>query len=215
VYTIIGVAGDVRQAGLASPPLPELYFGYRSAFASVLSPTNLLVRTNLPTTAAATAVRRLVSEVAPGVPVYSVSTMNEIIGASLGSRRLNLWLIGSFAAITLLLAASGLYGVVAYTVAQRTREVGIRMALGARSGDVVKLMIGYGAVRAMLGIAIGFVVAVVATRAIASLLVGISADDPLTYVCVASLLGVTALGASWIPARRAARVDPMVAIRAE
>jgi len=215
IFTIIGVAGDVRQAGLASPPLAEMYMGYRSGFARYLVPTNLLVRTNLPTTAAVSAVRHVLAEIAPGVPVYSVSTMNEIIGASLGSRRLNLWLIGGFAAITLLLAASGLYGVVAYTVAQRTREVGIRMALGAERGDVVRLMLEYGALRATLGIAVGFVVAILATRALATMLVGISADDPLTYVGVALLLGVTALAASWIPARRAAKVDPMIAIRAE
>jgi len=108
-----------------------------------------------------------------------------------------------------------LYGVVAYTVAQRTREVGIRMALGAERGDVVRLMLEYGALRATLGIAVGFVVAILATRALATMLVGISADDPLTYVGVALLLGVTALAASWIPARRAAKVDPMIAIRAE
>jgi predicted permease len=215
LFTIIGVAGDVRQAGLASPPLAEVYFGYRSGFARWLTPTNLVVRSNLPTTAAVASVRRAVSQVAPGVPVYSVSTMAEIIGASLGSRRLNLWLIGSFAAIALLLAASGLYGVVAYTVAQRTREVGIRMALGARRGDVVRLMVGYGAVRAAFGIAIGFLAAIVATRALANMLVGVRADDPVTYAGVALLLAATALAASWVPARRAARVDPMVAIRAE
>jgi predicted permease len=215
VFTIIGVVGDVRQAGLASPPRAEMYFGYRSGFARFLVPTNLLVRTTLPTTAAVAAVRHVLAEIAPGVPVYSVSTMNEIIGTSLGSRRLNLWLIGSFAVITLLLAASGLYGVVAYTVAQRTREVGIRMALGAERGDVVRLMLGYGALRATLGIAVGFVVAIVATRALATMLVGISADDPLTYVGVAALLAITAIVASWIPARRAAKVDPMIAIRAE
>jgi ABC-type antimicrobial peptide transport system permease subunit len=128
---------------------------------------------------------------------------------------LNLWLIGSFGAITLILAAAGLYGVVSYTVAQRTREVGIRMALGARGGDVVTLMLGYGATRATLGIALGLSVAVVATRVLSNMLVGIRADDPITYSMVALVLAVTALAASWIPARRAARVDPMVAIRAE
>ena len=215
LFTIVGVAGDVRQAGLASPPLAEIYFNYRSGWASSLTPTNLLVRSNFSTTSAVSAVRRAVANIAPSMPVYQVSTMNEIIGSSLGSRRLNLWLIGSFGLITLLLAASGLYGVVAYTVAQRTREVGIRMALGAHAGDVVRLMLGYGAARATLGIALGLSVAVVATRALANMLVGVRADDPLTYLAVAVLLGVTALVASWIPARRAARVDPMVAIRAE
>ena len=215
VFTIVGVAGDVRQAGLESPPLAEVYFGYRSRWASWMTPNNLLVRSRLSTTAAVSAVRRAVATVAPDVPLYQVRTMSEIVGSSLGSRRLNLWLIGSFGLITLVLAASGLYGVVSYTVAQRTREVGIRMALGAHAGDVLRLMLGYGAARAAIGIALGFAVAVVATRVLANMLVGVRADDPLTYVAVALLLGLTALVASWIPARRAARVDPMTAIRAE
>jgi predicted permease len=214
-FTIVGVAGDVRQAGLASPPLPEMYFSYRSEWAGWAVPTALLVRSRLSTTATVAAVRRAAAAVIPDVPVYSVSTMDEIIGSSLASRRLNLWLIGSFGAITLILAAAGLYGVVSYTVAQRTREVGIRMALGARAGDVVRLMLGYGATRATLGIALGLSVAVVATRVLSNMLVGIHADDPITYSMVALLLAVTALAATWIPARRAARVDPMVAIRAE
>jgi predicted permease len=214
-FTIVGVVGDVRQAGLASPPLPEMYFSYRSQFTNWAVPTALLVRSRLTTTATVAAVRRAATAVIPGVPVYSVSTMDEIIGSSLASRRLNLWLIGSFGAITLILAAAGLYGVVSYTVAQRTREVGIRMALGARGGDVVTLMLGYGATRATLGIALGLSVAVVATRVLSNMLVGIRADDPITYSMVALVLAVTALAASWIPARRAARVDPMVAIRAE
>jgi predicted permease len=214
-FTIVGVVGDVRQAGLASPPLPEMYFSYRSQFTNWAVPTALLVRSRLTTTATVAAVRRAATAVIPGVPVYSVSTMDEIIGSSLASRRLNLWLIGSFGAITLILAAAGLYGVVSYTVAQRTREVGIRMALGARGGDVVTLMLGYGATRATLGIALGLSVAVVATRVLSNMLVGIRADEPITYSMVALVLAVTALAASWIPARRAARVDPMVAIRAE
>jgi len=215
VFTIVGVAGDVRQTGLASPPLPEVYFGYRSGFAAWATPTALLVRSRLSTAATVSAVRRAATAVVPDIPVYAVSTMDEIIGSSLGTRRLNLWLIGSFGVITLILAAAGLYGVVAYTVAQRTREVGIRMALGARRGDVVRLVLRYGAARAVLGIAAGLAGAVVATRVLANMLVGVRVDDPLTYAMVALLLAATALAASWIPARRAARVDPMVAIRAE
>src|SRR5206468_5354561 len=168
--TIVGVAGDVRQAGLTSPPLAEVYFGYRSDRTGWGAPTALLVRSRLSTTATVAAVRRAGTAVVPDVPLYQVSTMDEIIGSSLGSRRLNLWLIGSFSVITLLLAAAGLYGVVAYTVAQRTREVGIRMALGARRGDVVRLMLGYGAARATIGIAAGLSGAGVATRVLANML---------------------------------------------
>jgi predicted permease len=214
-FTIVGVAGDVRQTGLASPPLPEMYFGYRSEWPAWGTPTALVVRSRLSTAATAAAVRRAATAVVPDIPLYAVSTMDEIIGSSLGARRLNLWLIGSFGVITLVLAAAGLYGVVAYTVAQRTREVGIRMALGARRGDVVRLILGYGAARATLGIAAGLAAAVVATRVLSNMLVGVRVDDPLTYAMVAALLAATALVASWIPARRAARVDPMVAIRAE
>jgi predicted permease len=213
--TIVGVAGDVRQAGLASPPLAEVYFGYRSERAGWGIPRALLVRSRLSTTATVAAVRRAAAKVIPDVPLYSVSTMDEIIGSSLGSRRLNLWLIGSFGVITLMLAAAGLYGVVAYTVAQRTREVGIRMALGARRAEIVKLMLGYGAARATLGIAAGLAIAVVATRVLTNMLIEVRADDPLTYLGVALLLATTALLASLIPARRAARIDPMEAIRAE
>ncbi|HKW46718.1 MAG TPA: FtsX-like permease family protein, partial [Gemmatimonadaceae bacterium] len=213
--TIVGVAGDVRQAGLASPPLAEIYFSYRSARAGWGIPSALVVRSKLSTTETVAAVRRAAASVIPDVPLYSVSTMDEIIGSSLGSRRLNLWLIGSFGVITLILAAAGLYGVVAYTVAQRTREVGIRMALGARRIEIVRLMLGYGATRATLGIAAGLAIAVVASRVLTSMLVEVRADDPITYVGVALLLGATALLASLIPARRAARIDPMEAIRAE
>jgi predicted permease len=214
-FTIVGVAGDVRQAGLASPPLAEVYFGYRSQRVGWGIPSALLVRSRLSTTATVAAVRRAATKVVPDVPLYSVSTKDDIIGSSLGSRRLNLWLIGSFGVITLMLAAAGLYGVVAYTVAQRTREVGIRMALGARRAEIVKLMLGYGAARATLGIAAGLAVAVVATRVLANMLIEVRADDPLTYLGVALLLATTALLASLIPARRAARIDPMEAIRAE
>jgi len=148
-------------------------------------------------------------------PISKIETLEQVLSASLARRRLYMILLGVFAGAALLLASVGIYGVVSYSVNQRTQEMGIRIAVGAERGDVLRLVLGQGARAALLGIAAGIAAALVLTRLMASLLFDVSATDPLTYLAVATLLTLVALSASYIPARRAMRVDPMVALRHE
>ncbi|MGH9738254.1 MAG: FtsX-like permease family protein, partial [Candidatus Acidiferrales bacterium] len=147
--------------------------------------------------------------------VYEVKTMNSIISDSLAARRFSMILLAIFAALALLLSCIGIYGVISYLVAQRTHEIGVRMALGAQPSQVLRLILGQGAKMALLGIAIGLVASLALTRLMTKMLFGVSAYDPLTFLGVAALLIVVALAACYIPARRAMRVDPMIALRYE
>jgi ABC-type antimicrobial peptide transport system permease subunit len=160
-------------------------------------------------------VRDAVRRIDPTQPLYEVLTMEEVVHQSLAGRRLNLWLLGFFATVALVLAAAGLYGVISYLVAQRTREIGVRIALGAQNRDVMGLVLRQAAVLAGFGVVLGLAGALASTRVLESLLYGVSARDPLTFAALAALLAAVALVASWLPARRAARVNPMVAIRAD
>jgi putative ABC transport system permease protein len=215
-HTIIGVIGSVRQAGLDQPPLPEIYLPYTQVGAeNGLGEAVLVIRTSVAPASVAAAVRQAVRGVDPRLPLFKIETMEEVIAESLAARRLNLWLLGIFAAIALVLSAAGLYGVIAYLVAQRRREIGIRIALGAQTREVVGLVMGQGARLTAAGVALGLLGALAFTRVLASLLDGVSARDPLTFSGVAALIAAVALLATWIPARRAARVDPMLAIRNE
>jgi putative ABC transport system permease protein len=213
---IIGVVGDVHQAGLDQAPLAEIYKPYTDTqYADLLSDMSLVEKTSGDPGAMAGDVQRAVHAVDPGVPLYAVLTMDQVISDSLASRRLMLWLLGLFAGIALILSAAGLYGVISYLVAQRTREIGMRMALGAQARDVLRLIMGQGAGLTAAGIVLGLLGALAATRVLENLLYGVSARDPLTFAGIAVLLALVALAATWLPARRAARVDPMVAIRNE
>jgi len=149
------------------------------------------------------------------LPVYTIWTMDQLLGNSLAQRRLTLVLLASFAALALLLAAVGIYGVISYAVRQRTHELGIRMALGAQARDVLALIVAHGLKLALLGVALGLVAALALTRFLESLLFGVRPTDPLTFGLIAAALLCVALLACWIPARRAAKVDPMVALRHE
>jgi len=198
------------------PPLAEIYFPYTEAgLEGGLASGTLVVRTAVPPESLTAAVRQAVQEVDPGLPLYKVATMDEVIAKSLAGHRLNLWLLAIFAGIALVLSAAGLYGVISYLVAQRTREIGVRLALGAQTRDVIGLVMRQGARLTAVGIGLGLLGALAFTRVLASLLFGVSTRDPLTFSGVAALLAAVALLATWLPARRAARVEPIVAIRNE
>ena len=209
LLTIVGVAGDTHEYGLEQPPRPTVYVNLlqrpRSDFSVVL-------HTEADAGQVIAAARAIVHDEAPDVPPR-FRTFTQIYSASLGSRRFNLTLVVVFALTALLLAVAGVYGVVAYGVAQRTQEIGVRMALGARSVDVSVLILRQGLTTTLMGVAIGVAGSFATARTIQSLLFGVTPTDPLTFIAVAaSLIGVAGL-ACYIPARRATNVDPMVALR--
>src|SRR5205823_3199187 len=175
----------------------------------------LSLRTQGDPLAQAAAVRRAVLEIDPLQPVFNQQSMEQVVSDSIRDRRLTLLLLGIFAAVALLLASVGIYGVMSYSVEQRTREIGIRMALGAERSAVLRLVVGQGARLAGIGIALGALGAFALSRVMAGLLFGVSATDPTTYALLALLLGSVAVGACLLPAGRAVRVDPAVALRAE
>jgi putative ABC transport system permease protein len=211
--TIVGIVGDVRIEGLDHPPTPIIYVDYEQRGLHGQDST-VLIRSAAPPGAIASTARGIVHDVDPNVPVQ-FSTFADALGGWLADRRFLLLLVGIFAATALALAAVGLYGIVSYSVTRRTQEIGIRAALGAQRMDVLRLIVGEGARLAAIGIAVGLVLSFALTRLISSLLFGVTAADPLTFALVAALLCGVALLASYIPGRRAMRVDPMVALRYE
>jgi ABC-type antimicrobial peptide transport system permease subunit len=160
-------------------------------------------------------VRNELQQMDPEQPMAAIATMDQLLSGSLSRSRFTMLVLGVFAALALVLACVGIYGVIAYSVTQRTQEFGIRMALGANRHDVFRLVLGQGTRLTLLGIGLGIVAALIVTRLMATLLYGISATDPLTFAAVALLLALVALAACYIPARRATRVDPIVALRYE
>jgi predicted permease len=215
-WEIIGVSGDVRQSGVAETPRIEIYSSYadkRANFAR--GDVALVVKTGVAEASVVPELRRALAAVASDAALMNVRPMDEVIQQSLASRKLILLLFGAFAGIALVLSASGLYGVIYYLVAQRTREIGIRVALGADKGRVVRMVLKQGAILALGGIAVGLAGAVALTRLLASLLYGVGTHDPLTFATVPIVLGTVALLASLVPAWRAARVDPVIALRSE
>jgi putative ABC transport system permease protein len=215
-YQIVGIVGDVKQSGLTQASRPEMYWPYtQSPDTSLTINVSLVVRTGAAPTELTSAIRNAVLAVDPAQPIYNVQTMEEVIAASVSDRRLNTLLLTLFAGIALILALIGVYSVMSYMVVQNTREIGIRMALGARAQDILRLVIGQGAVLTSIGISIGIGLSLGLTRMLESLLYNISSTDPLTFVMTPVLLLSVAFLACWIPARRATRVDPMIALRQE
>jgi putative ABC transport system permease protein len=213
--TVVGIVRDVRQMGLAVPTDPELFIPLDQTAVPFMWPRQIVVRTSGDPLALAPAVRRAIWGVDSDQPVSSVRAMGDVLDAELSNRNTQLTLIGSFALLALVLAAVGLYGVLSYTVSQRTNEIGLRMALGAEPKSVVGAIVRSALGTALLGIGVGLLAAYALTRTIASFLYGVSPTDPTTAAAVAgALLGVAAL-AAFVPARRAASVNPMTALRAE
>jgi putative ABC transport system permease protein len=211
-FEVIGVVGDVRTAGLDESAFEEFYLHspqYPPASAS------FAIRTAVAPASLANAARKAVLEVDRDQPIYRVKTMEEVLADSVTDRRFPMLILTAFAATALLLSTLGVYGVVSYTVTQRTHEIGVRVALGAQSLYVLRMLIGQGMKLVLFGIAIGLVAAFALTRLMRTMLFGVSATDPLTFTVVALLLGAVALLACWIPARRATKADPLQALRHE
>jgi len=210
--TIVGVVGDVRHFGFREQMRPEVYFPYPDwAYSSMY----LTLKVDGEARAAVEPVRAAVQRIDDSLPVFSIATMRDRMAASVVAERLATDLLAAFAAVALTLATVGLYGVLAYNISLRTQEIGLRMALGARSSDLVRRVVGHGAWLSALGIGIGLAGALLATRLLTSFLYEVAPGDPLTLAAVAALLLISAIAASWLPARKAARVDPLVALRAE
>jgi putative ABC transport system permease protein len=210
--TIIGVAGDIKSDGFEAPSVPHIYVPLGQ-----FAPVNAVVflRSRGDVEHLGEAVRHEVESVNPNVPVHSISSMDQIIARSVANRRFALELLGVFAAVALLLAAIGIYGVMSYSFSQRTHEVGIRVALGAQRLDILRMTLGEGMRVVVIGLASGLVVSAIMTRFFRSMLFNIAPADPVTYLSVSALLAAVALFACYIPARRATRVDPLAALREE
>jgi len=213
LLTVVGVVGDVREDSLEARPRPTIYVDYRQRPQATGSFT-LVLRTEAEPAVVFSVAREIVRGLDPNVPP-SFNTFTEVFSASLKTRRFNLTLVGVFAATALLLAVAGIYGVMAYSVARRTHEMGVRIALGAGAPDVLRLVLSQAMLTTVVGVAVGIAGSFVLTRAMQSLLFGVSPTDPVTLAGVALLLSFAALLASYIPARRATKVDPMVALRYE
>ncbi|HWT02793.1 MAG TPA: ABC transporter permease [Pyrinomonadaceae bacterium] len=210
--TIVGVIGDMRPDGLDSDPRPEIYLPYHQ---TTFGEMTFVIRTTGDPQQVLPAVRQQLWSLHKDITFYRVATMEQLVSESLAARRFNLFLLSAFAAIALALAGVGIYGLISFATSQRTHEIGVRMALGAQAGDVLKMVVRQGMILALAGVGLGLIAALALTRLMSSLLFGVTPTDPLTYTGVSVLLTTVALLACYIPARRATKVDPMVALRYE
>jgi ABC-type antimicrobial peptide transport system permease subunit len=210
---VVGVVGDVKQGGLDSLSRPEIYFSLSQFPWGTM--TYVVRAASGDPLRLVPAVRAQVTALDPNLPLADVRTMESVVGETVAQRRLTMTLLAAFAGLALVLAAVGTYGVVSYSVAQRTREFGIRLALGGAAHDVLRDVLRHAMVVGALGIVAGLAGALALTRVLSGLLFDVSATDPAVFASIALLLGAVTLVASWLPARRAARVDPMVALRSE
>jgi putative ABC transport system permease protein len=204
----------VRYASLRTPPLPVVYvpFAQGSEGATTMY---LVVRAEKDPLGLAAAIRDRIRQVDPDVPASSIRTMEDRLSASLAQPRLQAVVLGTFAGLALLLAGVGIYGVMSYAARQRTREIGIRMAIGASSRAILTLLLGRGLLMVAAGLAAGLLGAAALTRALRTLLFGVSTSDPLVFAGVTAVLATVAMVAAWVPARRATRLEPVVALREE
>jgi len=213
---VVGVVGDVRQSGVTQSARAEVFVHIPQAIYTPLTQTmSLAVRTAAEPEAMISGVRKVVQEIDPAQPIFNIKTMEAVVADSISDRQLNMLLLGIFAAVAVVLAVIGIYSVMSYTVSQHTREIGIRMALGARPLDVLKLIVGQGMVLSLIGIGIGVASSFGLTRLITTLLYNVKPTDPLTFTFVSMLLVIVALLACYVPARRATKVDPIIALRCE
>ena len=211
--TIVGIVGDVRGFALDEPPQPIMYWPVAQVRAT--PSLAIVLRTQGDPTSLTSAVRDAIAEIDRTQPIYEMQTLDQLVAKSLGQRRFTLTLMLLFGLIALVLSAIGIYGVMAFAVSQRTQEIGIRMALGARAIDVLKMVVGSGMLLASIGVAVGLIGAFALTRLMASLLFGVSPTDLVTFGLVTAGLLMVAVLACYIPARRATKVDPLVALRYE
>jgi putative ABC transport system permease protein len=220
-FTVIGVVEDTKNLGVDKPAGTELYFlepqvfkVFGQGFGGIMR-QNFVVRAEGDPALIAGAVRAAVREIDPTLPIFGMQPMSDTVADSLARPRFLSLLLGAFSIIALALAAVGIYGVMAYSVSQRTNEIGVRVALGARSSDVLKMVLGQGTRMAAIGVGIGLAGAFALTRVMSTLLFEVSVTDPATFAAVVALLAAVTLLACYIPARRATKVDPMVALRRE
>ena len=211
--TIVGIVGDMKQMGFDLPPRAEMYFPYQQQ--SFYSPGYLAVKTADDATLIAGAVRAAIWSVDKEQPIDGVMPLEELVNVDLAPRELQAKLLGGLAGFALLLAALGIYAVLSFSVAQRTQEIGLRMALGAAPAQVLRSILGEGMKLVVLGLLIGVMASLVLARLLGHLLFGLSVTDPQTFIGVGILLGAAAFAACYVPAQRATRVDPMVALRYE
>lgn len=211
-YQIIGIARGVRHRGLRGQPFREIYFSY---YQDPRTAMNLVVRTTGDPLSLASVVQNHVKAIDKDQPVSNITTMEQLVASSIAQPRFHMSLLGIFAAVALVLAVVGIYGVMNYSVTQRTHEIGIRLALGAGARDIFRLVVGQAALMTLLGVALGLAASFALTRLISAMLFGVSPTDPFVFAALSAVLAGVALGASFIPARRAIRVDPVVALRHE
>ena len=212
--TIVGVVNDIRHASLSEPPVPTAFIAYRQDLES-WPRMGFVIKAKGDAASLSSAVRKELAEIDRAQPVYAIQPMENLLRTSVAQRRFIMLLLGSLSAIALTLAMVGIYGVISFSVSERTQEIGIRMALGARASDVLRMVLGQGMRVALIGIVIGLGAAFALTRLLSSMLFEVSATDPRTFSIVAALLGGVAFFACYLPARRATKVDPLVALRYE
>jgi putative ABC transport system permease protein len=219
--TVVGVAKNTARSNWVSPPEEEVFLPYlqNRAYLDTPSPPfaylTLVVRASRDPAALAPDIREAIRSLDKNIPISEIQTMNQVVAEANGQSRFYMVLLGAFAVVALVLAGVGIYGVMSYSVSRRTHEIGIRMALGAQSRDVLKLVVFQGIFQALAGVAVGLAGALALSHLMAGLLYGTRPTDPVTFVAAVLVLGGVAVAASYIPARRASKVDPMVALRYE